>query len=484
VIPALDATVMRLEWRNLWAERTPLAAALLLGLAICYGAYNGAAWVSFQRTTIATALEEEKQRLAETRANIGLAEAGTKKFSSFSDPRTPGAVGRAAGTRYAVMPPGSLAPLAIGQSDLYPYYFRVSTQSKQTFLNNDEIENPVHLLAGRFDLAFVVVYLLPLVILAFTYNLVSAEKEAGTLAMTLSQPVALRRVVWAKVAVRAAFLLGMVIAMAGVAVVVGGARMNEADAWARLALWAAITLAYGAFWFVLAIAVNAWGRGSATNAIALFGLWLLLVVFVPSVLSVAVQTLYPVPSRVEMIQAMRVAGDEASRQGSQLLARYLEDHPELAPSDPAQAKGAPDFATLNVAVNETVEKKVQPVLELFDRQVASQQTFVDRLRFLSPAVVAQAAFNDLAGASAHRYRHFLGQADAFHRVWREYFIPRTLRKEKLTAEQVGQLPAFRFAEEPMAEVAGRLTANLAGLGVVIALVMWPVAGWLRRYPIA
>jgi len=476
--------IMRLEWRNLMAERAPLWAALLLGLAIAYGSFNGAAWVRFQHHTIDAALGEERQRLSEVHQNMELANSGVKKFSAFSDPRSPGALGRSAGTRYAVMPPGALAPLAVGQSDLYPYYFRVSTQSKQTFAANDEIENPVHLLAGRFDLAFVIVYLLPLVILAFTYNLVSAEKEAGTLAMTLAQPVELKTVVLGKLAVRALFLLGLVLALAAAGVIAGGANLASPDAWPRLALWTGVTLLYGAFWFVLAIGVNALGRGSATNAMALFGLWLLLVVFVPSVLSVTVRTLYPVPTRVEMIQAMRVAGDTAAREGSQLLARYLEDHPELAPPATGEAPGAPDFATLSVAVNESVEKQMQPVLERFDQQVTGQQTFVDRFRFLSPAIVAQSAFNDLAGSSAHRYRHFQALTDAYHRDWRAYFIPRVLRKESLRPADLAQVPAFHFVEEPLTAVSARVSWDATVLALAAALLAWPAFTRLRRYPVA
>ena len=471
---------MRLEWRSLTADRTPFAAALVLGLAMAYGAYNGASWTGFQQETIASARAEETQRLGELRTNMELAASGAKKFSAFNEPRSPAAVGRSAGTRYAVMPPGPLATLAVGQSDLYPYYFKVTTGSKQTFLNNDEIENPVHLLAGRFDLAFVLVYLLPLVILAFTYNLVSAEKEAGTLAMTLAQPVELRKVALAKAGVRALFLLGLAVVLVAAGVVLGGADLSAGDGWLRLAWCLGITVVYGTFWFALAIAVNALGRSSATNAIALFGLWLVLVVFVPSLLSVTVQTLYPVPSRVEMIQAMRVAGDDAARQGSQLLARYLEDHPELA----AKEAPAADFATLNIAVTDAVERKVQPVLDRFDLQVTSQQAFVDRFRFASPAVVAQAAFNDLAGASASRYQHFLAQADRFHRVWRAHLIPRALRKEQLTPADVDGLPAFRFTEEATGTVSGRLVADLAGLVLPILLLVIPTAGWLRRYPVA
>jgi ABC-2 type transport system permease protein len=249
----------------------------------------------------------------------------------------------------------------------------------------------------------------------------------------------------------------------------------------RLLLWVAVTVAYGLFWFALAVAVNAWGRSSATNAMVLAGLWLVFVVLIPAVLNVAVKTAYPVPSRVELIQAMRVAGDAATRQGAQLLARYLEDHPEMAP---AEKGGAPDFGTLQVAVSEATERAVQPVLDRFDAQVAGQQRIVDRFRFLSPAIVAQSAFHDLAGASAERYSHFLAQADEYHRQWRAYFTPRILRKVKLSAADVDQLPAFQYRDEALGEVAGRFTLALLGLVIPTGLVGW--LGWrlLGRYPIA
>ena len=43
-----------------------------------------------------------------------------------------------------------------------------------------------HEMVGRFDLAFVTVYLLPLLVLALSYNVLSEEREQGTLARTLA----------------------------------------------------------------------------------------------------------------------------------------------------------------------------------------------------------------------------------------------------------------------------------------------------------
>ncbi len=93
----------------------------------------------------------------------------------------------------------------------------MTTRAEVTFLNNDEIENPVHLISGRFDVAFVILYLYPLVILAISYNLISREQESGTLAMTLAQPVSLEEVVLGKIVFRFLFVVAI-----GIVLFIGG----------------------------------------------------------------------------------------------------------------------------------------------------------------------------------------------------------------------------------------------------------------------
>ena len=78
-------------------------------------------------------------------------------------------------------------------------------------------------MVGRFDLAFVVVYLLPLLVLALSFNVLSEEREQGTLALTLSQPVSARGVVAAKLAFRALLVVGMVLAVSLAGILVAGA---------------------------------------------------------------------------------------------------------------------------------------------------------------------------------------------------------------------------------------------------------------------
>jgi ABC-2 type transport system permease protein len=250
----------------------------------------------------------------------------------------------------------------------------------------------------------------------------------------------------------------------------------------RLAVWIGVVTAYALFWFGLAVAVNARGYSSATNAMALSGFWLVFVLLIPSLLNVVVKTAHPVPSRVEMIQAMRRASDEVVAQRSRVMAQFLEDHPELAPASSSDTTA--QYAIRLVATTEEVERRVQPVLAAFDDQVSRQQELADRYRFLSPAVLTQAALYDLAGTGVHRYKHFLQLAGEYHQQWQGHIQPMMMKSVKLAPENIDNLPKWRYREEESATVLSRVWPNFAVLAT-LALVAVLLGAWtLRRYPIA
>lgn len=470
------------DWRNLKSDRTLWAVAALLACTILYGVHNGASWVRFQKKTIDAAVADETERHSHIKKGIEDANAGRTAPPSWKDPRNPYAVGYRLGSRYATMPPAPLASLAAGQSDLLPYYFRVTVNSRDTLMGNDEIENPIHLLSGRFDLAFVIIYLFPLMILAPTYNLISGEKEDGTFAMTLSQPVSLRTLALGKIGFRAGFVLGVGAILSIAGAILSGVDLTADGVLPRLAVWIGVVTAYALFWFGLAIAVNARGYSSATNAMALSGFWLVLVLFVPAVLNVVVKTVHPVPSRVEMIQAMRRASDDVVAQRSRVMAQFLEDHPELGPASSADASA--QYAIRVVAITEELERRVHPVLAAFDDQVSRQQELADRYRFLSPAVLTQAALYDLAGTGVHRYKHFLGLASDYHEVWQGHIQPMMVQSVKLAPENIDSLPRWRYREEDIGAVLGRVWPNFAALALLALAVISSGVRMVRRYPVA
>jgi ABC-2 type transport system permease protein len=469
--------LVRHEWRLLRADATVLAIAVVFGAAIGYATFNGVGWVAFERAAQRQAAEEEAQRYADMQTQMTELERTGKPVAPFGDPRNPTMFGSRFGPRYAILPPGSLSAVAIGQSDLLPSYFKVSTDARETIVAASEIENPHRLLAGRFDLAFVIIFLYPLLILAVTYNMLSAEKEEGVLALALSQPVSLWTLAASKAVTRICLLVGVVVAFSIIALIAIGIDLGASGAAVRLALWVFAVAAYGAFWFALALLVAAFGGSSATSATVLATIWLLLVVLLPSLFNLTATTLYPVPSRVEMIQAIRVASDEAANAGSQALGRYYEDHPELASGDAQQAMT--DFNVLKVAVDDEVARRARPVVARYEQQLAAQQSMVDGVRFLSPAVLMQDALDDVAGTGVGRHRHFLAQVDRYHAAWRGFIVPLIFQKARIT--DAGQAPRFSYVEESPGAVVVRVTTTALGLLVPAAALAAFGARRLRRF---
>ncbi len=470
--------IVKNEWRNLTADRTLWWVTFILVVAIGYGVYNGTSWVHFLERSIEQALQDEHDRLAKAQHTVAN---GLEPERESRSPYSARYIGRRMGLRYAYLPPGPLASLSVGQSDLYPSYFKVNTQSTQRQKRHSELENPNHLLTSRFDLAFVIVYLFPLLILALSYNLISSEREQGTLAMVLSQPVTLRQFVVSKIGFRALIVSVLVIGLSFLAFLLNGINLFGDGTSGQLLRWIAIVLAYSAFWFSLAVAVNALGKNSATNAIILAGMWLLFVVVVPSAVSLVVKNLYPVPTRVEFIVASREASMDARATEARLLSVFYEDHPELLPE--GEEADMEEFDTLQWAAEMKVEESLKPVLARYDEQLLKQQGQVNRLRFLSPAIVTQEALNEIAGTGLARYRHFMSGVEAFHQEWRAYFVPKIFDMYEMTGPDFDEIPPYNYVEEPQGRVNRYVLVALVGLMLptlgIFALGLFK----LRSYPL-
>lgn len=473
--------ISRNEWRGLAADRTLWAVGALLAAVLFFGAFNGARWSALQADRQAKLMAEQQERIDGTRAELLKPPGAGTARSRFSDPRNPAQVGQTFAASYAVLPRAPLAPLSVGQSDLLPGYYKVTLATREALFAGDELENPANLLTGSFDVAFVIVFLYPLVILALSYNLLSGEKENGTLALTLSQPVSLAQLAAAKIVVRGAVAFGLTCAFTVLGALGAGVDLGSPGAVAALAALLGVTAVYGLFWFSLALLVNSFGRGSATNAMVLAGTWLTLALVIPSTVALLATTLYPVPSRVEMIQAVRLATRDASARGAQLLGAYFADHPELAPEGEIDAG---DYYSRKFVIEEEVAKQVAPVSGRFEAQIRGQQAVVSRLQYLSPAVLTQQSLNDLAGTSYARFAHFQREAERFASEWRAHFLPQVFQRAEFTAGGLDELPRFAYQREPSSIVASRV----GGASVLILLVAAGLFGWsiftLRRYPVA
>ncbi len=472
--------MIRHEWRALIADRTAWLVSVIFGLLICYAVANGVSWVRSQTAVLDSVEVDGNRRLSQLARTLDSIPADAAAPAAFGrDPRSPASVGNVDGAQFATLRPMALAPLAVGQTDLLPQYLRVTMRSKLTLASAQEIENPSNLLEGRFDPAFVMVYLFPLFILALGFNLLAAEREAGTLGMVAAQPVSLAAHLGAKVLVRGGFILALAVGLTIAGLAVAGSLREVSGA--TLGLWVLVLAAYGAFWFAVAAAVNVVPRSSAANATILAGVWLIFVVVIPAVAGVIVKTLHPMPSRVELIGTMRTASNDATARGAQLLARVYGEHPELAPSG---AMTTADFMSRTYAVQEEVDRQLAPLADRFDLQLANQHALASRYQLASPALVASVALADLAGTGTNRYRHWRAQVNEYHEAWQGFFIPRAFQRQWLDATVYRSIPRFVHRDEPSSAVARRVGISLLVLLLPTMVLSVYSVRQLRRYRVA
>ncbi len=162
------------EMRLLVRARLAAGALLLLALLAAAGVAAGIAEVRHQREVIERIGPQQQadvDAIAEWVDKIG--DPGSAAYYTFHP------------TWDA---PSPLAFAALGMRDVAPYILRVRALGLEAQLYDGENFNPELALPGRFDFAFVLVYLAPLFMIALFHDMKSSEREAGRLTMLRALP--------------------------------------------------------------------------------------------------------------------------------------------------------------------------------------------------------------------------------------------------------------------------------------------------------
>lgn len=453
-----------------------LVVAVLLAVTAA-GVVSGAAWARREHARAVELLAQDEARWVSLERELTRAERGEVTPERWRHPGAPAWLGQVG--RQALLPSTPLTGLSVGGLAYRLSQVHVTVDSLGALLSADAAEPAALLVGGGFGLGFIVVAVLPLLLLAVTYDVVSAERERGTWALILAQPVNPSHVVLAKIAVRA----GIVVATGLGATVLGlgltGTDLTNGHVLSRLLGWAISVGLYGAFWCSVALAVNTWGWSSATNAVACLAVWLGVVVVGPSVIQTTAELAYPMPGRAELVVAVRETASQLEPDAREILARHDARHPELRP---AGGRRVPDRVALQYAALEEQEQRLAPLLARFEAQGARREGLVTWLRPVSPALVVQGILDDIAGSGSDRYRDFLGAVARYHGAWRAFFLGRMYRGDVVTARDYAQIPRFAFVEDPRHVWWHAVVTQQVGL-VVAVTITGLVAVWrLRRSP--
>lgn len=437
-------TVLCHEWRLLRTDAGLWLAVLLLLACMAHAVFTGQQRVAERSAAAAVALKDHGQRLQSLQRQLQDIEAGraAPPIQPWRDPTNPLGVGRGSGAAIAHWTDSPLAATAVGLSDLYPASFRVGVGSRDRFLFADEIANPLQLATGSFDLAFVTVYLLPLLLVALGYNVLSGEREQGTWALTAASSAPPGPVLLAKLLLRNGIPVAVLLLCTPLALARLGAPLAQAGAATALLAWAATVLLYAGFWLLLMLWVNSWQRSSAFNAVALVLAWVLLLVVAPAAINATAQALYPAPARAEVVLAVRQAAVEAERDREAEQARFRADHGLVASAGVATAGSASSAERRTLALTLAADRRADEVLSRHEALVQQQRRLTERLGLLSPPLLVNDALAELAGNGPSRWGAYLQRVDSFHGRWQGHFVALAERGQRLSSADLTRWPRF------------------------------------------
>ncbi len=475
------ARLLRLETRLLlrqasfWWLFLPLTAALLIA------AHLGALRMDASTDALRQARNEE-QRIEALAADTArrLADPAAPEVDFYRDPTGAYSYMTMFLVRHAVKPAYPLAPLAIGLSDVQPSNLRMTFGFSAIFTDDfAAIGSPRALKLGGFDMAFVLIYLLPLALIAVSAPRLSFEQDSGILRMISAQPVAIATVAAAKFgAVAIVFLVWL--AVAGAAALAVGGMLPLAAGWGAALSWLALAVAlYGLFWIGIgALAAGLWQGGRVAIGVA-FSLWAAFTFLLPAAAALAASAWIAPISRVAYIDASRQAVDRFYAEGPAISRAWAATHPQLATR--------PDLATTTEVTRFARDHYFREILAPYRAEFGQRQeemaALASRISVISPSLILRHALEGASGTDTGRHGRFLADADRFGQDVRAYFHPRIVGAllhppekcagctAQLNFDSYDEVPRFTETVDPASATEAARKAVPALLAFVLLLGM-------------
>lgn len=419
--------------------RSPAVLPLGIGLLLSFifSVQGGAERIHERQADTVKTLSMAEEELAEKKSEYEKVYAGQEPMPSFGIVNYINA--------HAFLPPGPLALLSAGQEDLHPRHAKISLwQREDKLFDHYEIDSPILLREGSLDFTFLVVVLMPIAIIALTYNVLSAERESGRMALIRMHAPSVFEIGLRRVLLRGGLIVLGILALLALSLLYGAFTVGlNAQGWLRAALWSILIVAYALPWMALALLLNIRSIRSETNALILGGTWALLVLVVPTLTSVLADAILPAPSRLDHMVAARQLENDVRARGEDTLSKYFEDHPDLAGDEPVVFD---DFFKAYYAVHRRIEGELAPQLDAYQAARQERWTAVGRMAVLSPPALMQSTMESVAGSGHARAEAFREQAVEFNREWHALLAPTALGGERIPPEAIGKLPRFEFTE--------------------------------------
>jgi ABC-2 type transport system permease protein len=405
------------ESRFVLGNRTTRLTWLILSIICAAALALGQAEIHRQTDTIERTRAQDRIELAQ--ALDGAADYGGAAYDAYS---------------LTWNAPDDVAFLAIGQRDIAPWMLRVRALALEGQIHESDNFNPELSLAGRFDYAFVIAFVLPLFIIALLYDVYAGERDSGRVAM-LTATAARSGRLWVSriLALCGGATLACLLPLWLLGLSFGG------DVAALLDV-SAIVIAAVIFWSLL-VSVIAFRTWSASVSAALAtSCWLILALLVPLSGKLLIDRAVPGidGARISLLQRETVNGAwDLPKEAT--MDQFYASHPEWSHSAPVTA---PFHWKWYYAFQQVGDETAAPLSAAHRESIIERDRLTAYTAIVSPPVAVMRSLQKIAGTDTQSALAYEQKIRDYHAEIRHFFYPLLFEEVAFSREKLSGFPLF------------------------------------------
>lgn len=261
--------------------------------------------------------------------------------------------------------------------------------------------NPVLAAFGDLDLVTIAQSVLALFAILFSYNIISGEREQGTLALVMSSSVSRASYIIGKTVggLISLFFVFLVPFLLGLLYLLFSGMTFSPQEWSRILLIALVICLYITVFFLIGTFMSSLTRSSNVSFLFSLFLWVLLIFVVPKASIATAEFLNPAPS-IDEVEA-KIAS--INRQDNQILSKLLPQlYKEKLNKEQSNKDEAGTYAYMQGTENIQLVKngRIEPILQEYERQCAKLQNSAENISRISPVANMSFAIGRLTNTDA------------------------------------------------------------------------------------
>ncbi len=341
---------------------------------------------------------------------------------------------------------------------------------------------PIFAVFGDLDLTFIIKIVISLFAILFTYDMISGEKERGTLKLCLSNPLPrntylLGRTIGSFVSMLIPLLIPLLIGLL-IIMMLGDVNFSMDD-WVRLGIIILSYVLYMLAFFSAGLFVSALTRKSAVSFLVLLFVWVLFVLVIPKASMMIADEVYPIPG----INEVRAQQFQLQRDFWHTLWEKTSEEFQKVQETVSREERWRRMREIRNTIREQYEpaylQQNEKLVNDFKQQQSNLTNLAMSISRISPASALTYVGLNIAGTGFHNQENFLQQLTTYRERFSKFVDAQIVKEEQNSSRRgfmhgpaaQGQLdtsliPNFSFASMSLSESVNLSLIDLMMMAIV------------------